>query len=92
MSKESKGRPARLPSEVQGNVLYFIWAEVKENLGQPSYREIVEHFGWHSTFRVHDILQILIKKGYIEKVGKSRSVIFTELGKEYCRNRSGNNG
>lgn len=63
----------------QRETLLFIQSYLKEQGVAPSYREIMSHFGLHSTSAVHKQVQALVKKGALSlEKGLHRSLQVVE--------------
>jgi repressor LexA len=63
------------PTELEGKILDFMVAYLRENTYQPSIREIGERFGIKSTKTVSEHLQALANKGFLERdPSRSRGV------------------
>jgi repressor LexA len=59
----------------QKQILQFIEQSLSKNMRPPTIAEIKKHFNFVSNQSVVDHINALLKKGYVEKVGKSRGVI-----------------
>lgn len=67
--------PSRL-TPAQGKVLFFINVYHRDHGMYPSYREILEHFGWSGLNNVSEHIEQLVKKGWLKKPAKkSRAYI-----------------
>lgn len=71
----------------QFRVLKFLADQIAERGFPPSYREIMDHFGWTSTTAIHDHLRWMSRKGVVEpprggQYAKSRTTTITAFGYE----------
>jgi repressor LexA len=58
----------------QREVYEYLLAFSRENLYQPSHREIADHFGWSSPNAASEHLTALERKGWLELGGGNRAV------------------
>lgn len=54
-------------SPVQEKVLRFITETYEGTRFYPTYREILNHFGWNSTNFICQLMKVLERKGVIER-------------------------
>ncbi|TXI41217.1 MAG: repressor LexA [Nitrosomonas sp.] len=62
----------------QREIINFIEGFIQKNGFSPSYKEIMEHFGFSSFGSVHCHLRVLRRKGFVaQEEGCSRSIVLT---------------
>jgi len=70
------------PTSSQRRILTFLLE--RENVGQipPTYREIAAALGWRAAGTVRDHVRLLVRKGYLSRSRKARSLRLTDSGRE----------
>jgi len=70
------------PTPPQRRILTFLLE--RENAGQipPTYREIAAALGWRAAGTVRDHVHLLVRKGYLSRSRKARSLRLTGSGRE----------